>query len=36
MHKCPKCGKETEGSYSEGGFKWAICEDCMYKEEDEE
>lgn len=28
-HKCPRCGKETDGSWSEGGLKWAICEECM-------
>jgi hypothetical protein len=28
-HPCPRCGKQTEGSYSEGGIKWAICNDCM-------
>lgn len=26
---CPRCGKETEGSYSEGGILWTLCEDCM-------
>ena len=26
---CPRCGKKTEGSYSEGGTLWALCEDCM-------
>ena len=26
---CPRCGKKTEGSYSEGGILWALCEDCM-------
>lgn len=26
--KCEKCGRETGGSWSEGGVKWAICEDC--------
>jgi len=29
MHACPRCGQQTEGSYSEGGLLWAICEDCM-------
>ena len=28
-HECPKCGKETEGTFSESGILWAICEDCM-------
>jgi len=32
MHNCPRCGKETDGSYSLGGVKWAICDDCMAKE----
>jgi len=27
--KCENCGKETNGTYSEGGIKWAICEECM-------
>jgi hypothetical protein len=31
-HKCPRCGKETEGSFSAGGIKWAICEDCQEAE----
>lgn len=29
QHKCPRCGTPTSGSWSEGGIKWAICEDCM-------
>jgi hypothetical protein len=32
MHSCPICGKPTEGAWSEGGVKWAICEECMEKE----
>jgi len=28
-HACPRCGKPTEGAWSEGGLKWAICDDCM-------
>ena len=28
-HKCPQCGRPTFGTYSEGGTKWAVCEDCM-------
>ena len=28
-HPCPRCGKITEGAYSQGGLKWAICDDCM-------
>ena len=31
MHNCPECGKPTEGSWSEGGIKWAVCEDCLEK-----
>lgn len=31
-HPCPRCGKPTTGTYSEGGIKWAICEDCMQRE----
>ena len=27
-HECPKCGKETEGTFSE------VCEDCMQKEDE--
>ena len=30
-HPCPRCGKPTDGAFSEGGLKWAICEDCMTK-----
>ena len=33
--KCPRCGKETEGSYSMGGILWAICEDCMNNDEEQ-
>ncbi len=29
MHNCPRCGQLTSGSWSEGGLKWAICDDCM-------
>ena len=28
-HPCPNCGQATLGAYSEGGLRWAICEDCM-------
>ena len=28
-HECPRCGRQTDGSWSEGGLLWAICEDCM-------
>ena len=34
IHQCPKCGKETEGAFSEGGILWAICEGCMQKEDE--
>jgi hypothetical protein len=32
MHNCPRCGQATDGTWSEGGFKWAICEECMEQE----
>ena len=32
MHDCPRCGKKTDGEWSEGGLKWGICEDCMETE----
>jgi len=32
MHKCPNCGEPTEGSLSEGGVNFAICEKCYKKE----
>ena len=32
---CPRCGKETKGSYSEGGILWVLCEDCMNDDEKE-
>lgn len=28
-HPCPRCGKLTEGAYSDGGIRWWICEDCL-------
>jgi len=31
MHKCPNCGKPTEGTYSEGGVLFALCPDCYQK-----
>ena len=37
--KCPRCGKPTDGAWSEGGLKWAICGKCMQadrKREDRE
>ena len=36
MHNCPNCGKPTEGHISEGGIKWAICEDCMERMRDDD
>ena len=30
-NKCPECGKDTNGSYSEGGIHFAVCEDCYNK-----
>lgn len=33
MHMCPRCGRLTAGSYSAGGLKWAICDECMQEEE---
>ncbi len=29
MHNCPRCGQLTSGAWSEGGLKWAICDNCM-------
>jgi hypothetical protein len=26
---CPRCGRPTTGSYSEGGTRWALCADCL-------
>lgn len=26
---CPQCGEPTEGSWSEGGAKWALCAECL-------
>jgi len=31
-HACPRCGQSTSGSYSEGGCRWAMCDDCMNAE----
>jgi hypothetical protein len=31
-HKCPHCGRPTEGTVSEGGVTFALCEDCYRKE----
>jgi hypothetical protein len=27
--RCPRCGRLTTGSVSEGGIRWAICDNCM-------
>ena len=27
--KCANCGKPSEGTWSEGGAKWALCEECF-------
>lgn len=32
MHQCPRCGNPTDGAYSQGGLKWAICDECMERE----
>jgi len=32
-YHCPRCGRLTTGAWSEGGVKWAICEDCMAEEQ---
>ncbi len=34
-HSCPECGKETTGSHSEGGVRWALCPDCYVKKLEE-
>lgn len=26
---CPRCGAPTDGSWSEGGAKWALCAECL-------
>lgn len=31
-HPCPRCGQSTTGAWSEGGLRWAICEDCMTRD----
>jgi len=39
VHNCPICGEKTEGSYSEGGVHFNVCEVCYqerYQEKDEE
>lgn len=35
-HPCPRCGRPTAGAFSEGGLRWAICEDCMAKDREAE
>lgn len=32
VHECPRCGIETDGAWSEGGLKWAVCERCMHQD----
>lgn len=32
MYPCPSCGKQTDGTWSEGGAKWDLCEECMERE----
>ena len=39
MHNCPTCGELTEGTYSEGGVLFNVCEVCYqerYQEKEEE
>ena len=36
MHNCPICGEKTEGSYSEGGIHFDICEECYREKYQEE
>jgi len=26
---CTQCGRPTDGTWSEGGAKWALCEECF-------
>jgi hypothetical protein len=26
---CPRCGRPTHGAWSEGGGRWALCEECL-------
>jgi len=35
-HKCPRCGQSTDGAWSEGGLRWAICEECMQDRREQE
>jgi len=39
VHNCPICGEKTEGSYSEGGIHFNVCEECYegrYQQQEEE
>lgn len=36
VHNCPICGEKTEGSYSEGGIHFDICEECYREKYQEE
>jgi len=39
MHNCPLCGERTEGTYSEGGVHFNVCDVCYqerYQEKEEE
>jgi hypothetical protein len=29
---CPRCGRPTTGTYTEGGARWALCADCLEAE----
>ena len=29
---CTQCGRPTDGTWSEGGAKWALCEECFEEE----
>ena len=31
-HLCPRCGLPTPGAWSEGGLRWALCDECMRRE----
>ena len=31
-HPCPRCGEPTDGAWSEGGLRWAICDACMQEQ----
>jgi hypothetical protein len=32
MHRCPQCGRPTDGQYSDGGEFEDICDDCYLLE----